>query len=123
VAIRWLDKPTPDRRAAEVASAVSRALAEDAGDVLVFLPGAREIRQIGELLAERVGKGVALLPLHGDLPLAAQDAALAPSPLRKVVLSTAIAETSLTIEGVRIVVDCAIGGPRASIRAPGSRTS
>ena len=91
-----------------VAQLVQKALTEESGDVLVFLPGAREIRRVlGYLEAAGLEPGVRLLPLFGDLASADQDAALAPSPqgTRKVVLATNIAETSLTIEGVRIVVD------------------
>jgi len=92
-----------------MASAIRAALAEHPGDVLAFLPGWGEIRRT----AERLG-GVAadVLPLHGELPPAEQDKALNPSSRRKVVLATSIAETSLTVPGVRIVVD---GGFR---RAP-----
>ncbi|HEU4618124.1 MAG TPA: ATP-dependent helicase HrpB [Gammaproteobacteria bacterium] len=91
-----------------VASIVQRALAETEGDVLVFLPGAAEIRRVAALLtAAPLPSGVRLSPLFGDLDTEAQDAALAPAPegARKVVLATNIAETSLTIEGVRVVVD------------------
>lgn len=91
-----------------VAQIVLSALAEEQGDVLVFLPGAREIRRVQTLVQERVqGSSVSVLPLFGDLSAGEQDAALAPSAggLRKVVLATNIAETSLTIPGVRIVVD------------------
>lgn len=91
-----------------VARLTLRALREETGDVLVFLPGAREIRRVGELLgAEALGPGVRVVPLYGDLTGEQQDAALVPaaSGLRKVVLATNIAETSLTIPGVRVVVD------------------
>jgi ATP-dependent helicase HrpB len=91
-----------------VAQLVQRAIAEESGDILVFLPGAREIRRVlGYLEAARVDSGVRLLPLFGDLASAEQEAALAPSVqgTRKIVLATNIAETSLTIEGVRTVVD------------------
>ena len=91
------------------AGLVRRALREEQGDVLVFLPGAREIRRVQSLLNENIGvdQPVQILPLFGDLSADAQDAALAraPSGTRKVVLSTNIAETSLTIDGVRVVVD------------------
>lgn len=91
------------------AGLVRRALREEQGDVLVFLPGAREIRRVQSLLNENIGVDppVQILPLFGDLSADAQDAALAraPSGTRKVVLSTNIAETSLTIDGVRVVVD------------------
>lgn len=87
-----------------VAAVVRRALGDD-GDVLAFLPGAREIARVRERLDPPAD--VTVHVLHGDLPPAAQDAALAPAPAgtRKIVLASAIAETSLTIEGVRIVVD------------------
>lgn len=91
-----------------VAATVHDALARDAGDVLVFLPGAGEIRRVEALLAERDLGSAVVAPLFGALAPDAQDRAIRPHPQRrrKVVLSTSIAETSLTIEGVRIVVDC-----------------
>ena len=99
------------RRAAEdaVAPTVRRALAAHEGDVLVFLPGGAEIRRAERALG-RLDADVDVRPLHGSMPPAAQDAAIAPSPpgRRKVVLSTAIAETSLTIEGVTVVVDAGL---------------
>ncbi|MBV8144317.1 MAG: ATP-dependent helicase HrpB, partial [Gammaproteobacteria bacterium] len=84
-----------------------RALREAPGDVLTFLPGLREIRRVQSLLAETPPAGVTVLPLAGDLSPAAQDAALAPAAggMRKVVLATNIAETSLTIPRVGVVVD------------------
>jgi ATP-dependent helicase HrpB len=91
-----------------VAQLVRAALGEESGDILVFLPGAREIRRVlGLLESAGLEAGVRVLPLFGDLAGADQDAALAPSApgTRKIVLATNIAETSLTIEGVRIVVD------------------
>ncbi|MER3445076.1 MAG: ATP-dependent helicase HrpB, partial [Meiothermus sp.] len=89
-----------------VAGAVSRALAAHAGDVLAFLPGVAEISRTQRLLEER-HREARVLPLYGDLSLEAQQQALLPDPAgrRKVVLATSIAETSLTIEGVRVVVD------------------
>lgn len=89
-----------------VAGAVAAALSETTGDVLVFLPGAAEIRKVREALGRRDGD-LDLRVLHGDLPGTAQDAALAPGDgaRRRVVLSTNVAETSLTIEGVTAVVD------------------
>jgi ATP-dependent helicase HrpB len=93
---------------AQMAQVVRTALREHTGDILCFLPGAAEIRRLQRRLEEdKPGTGVNILPLYGDLSAAAQDAALrvaAPGE-RKVVLATSIAETSLTIEGVRIVVD------------------
>jgi ATP-dependent RNA helicase HrpB len=95
-----------DRRfEAQVAAVVREALAADSGDVLVFLPGAGEIRRVAEALDTEPPVRARVLPLHGSMPAEAQDLALTPGRDRRVVLSTAIAETSLTIEGVSIVVD------------------
>lgn len=108
VETRWLGRRPEMRPAAAAASAARRALEEEGGDVLVFLPGAAEIRWAEEALREGgLPPGVEVFPLHGTLPPEAQDRAIAPSPpgRRKVVLATSIAETSLTIEGVRVVVD------------------
>lgn len=91
-----------------VSRTIVRALREEPGDVLVFLPGAREIRRVQSLLqSSGLDSSVRLFPLYGELSGDDQDAALQPSPpgLRKVVLATNIAETSLTIQGVRIIVD------------------
>lgn len=91
-----------------VSQTIKRALADETGSMLVFLPGMAEIRRVERRLLESgLASKVLIAPLHGDLPLQAQDLAIAPSAAgtRKVVLSTAIAETSLTIEGVRIVID------------------
>lgn len=92
---------------ARVASALESAIAsESEGDVLVFLPGAAEIRQAAracEALAQR--RNLLITPLYGDLPPAEQDRAVEPARQRKVILSTNIAESSITIEGVRIVID------------------
>jgi ATP-dependent helicase HrpB len=92
------------------ANAVRRALEETTGDVLVFLPGAGEIRRVQDLLEAHEPAGVMLAPLFGDLSREEQDRAIAPAPAhsRKVVLATNIAETSLTIEGVRVVVDAGV---------------
>ncbi len=91
-------------------AAVRRALAEERGSVLVFLPGQGEIRRTRERLEGAVAPEVDVAELHGGLEPADQDRAIAPSPAgrRKVVLATAIAETSLTIEGVRVVIDCGL---------------
>jgi ATP-dependent helicase HrpB len=93
--------------AKRVATAVARALTTDAeGDLLVFLPGAAEIRRASEAIAEiAAARGVDVVPLHGDLPLDAQRRALERGARRRVVLSTNVAETALTIAGVRTVVD------------------
>src|SRR5206468_3991114 len=99
----------PDRAANavnDVINAMSATDAQDAGDVLVFLPGAEEIRRTAkrlEPLAER--EDLLLLPLHGSLPADEQTRALRPAAQRKIILATNIAETSLTIDGVRTVVD------------------
>ena len=92
---------------AQVAATVERALAERSGDVLVFLPGAREVDDVVSRLRGAAPEGVDVLPLHGRLPASAQDAALAPSPegRRRVVVATNVAESSLTVPGVRVVVD------------------
>ncbi len=93
-----------------MARAIRSVLAEAGGDVLAFLPGMGEIRRTETALA---GVDALVLPLHGDLPPAAQDVALRPAERRRVVLATSIAETSLTVPGVRIVVD---GGYRRTPR-------
>ncbi len=95
----------------EVAATIQRALQEESGDALVFLPGAAEIHRVARTLeATGVPTGTRIMPLMGELSPDAQDAALKPSSPgnRKVVLATSIAETSLTIEGVRIVVDAGL---------------
>lgn len=100
------DPRTPIER--QVAEAVLRALRTEPGSVLVFLPGAAEIRRTETLLKERISDAaVDVVSLYGALDAAMQDRAIAPAPQgrRKVVLATSIAETSLTIEGVRIVID------------------
>ncbi|MGB4074265.1 ATP-dependent helicase HrpB [Pseudomonas sp.] len=92
-----------------VVQTVLQALDDEPGSLLVFLPGQAEIRRVNEQLSEALnGRGdILLCPLHGELDLSAQRAAIEPAPagLRKVVLATNIAETSLTIDGVRVVVD------------------
>lgn len=92
----------------QMADAIASALRADSGSVLAFLPGAAEIRRTQNFLSERVqDASIEIVPLFGALDAAVQDRAIAPAPkgTRKVVLATSIAETSLTIEGVRIVVD------------------
>jgi ATP-dependent helicase HrpB len=103
------DPQTPIER--QVADATLRALRADAGSVLVFLPGAAEIRRTETALRERiVDPAIDVVPLYGALEADVQDRAIAPAPpgCRKVVLATSIAETSLTIEGVRVVIDCGL---------------
>jgi ATP-dependent helicase HrpB len=104
------DIQTPRDLPEMMARAIRSALAEAPGDILAFLPGMGEIRRTETALA---GIDAAVLPLHGDLPPAAQDLALRPADGRRVVLATSIAETSLTVPGVRIVID---GGFRRTPR-------
>src|SRR5262249_51548205 len=99
---------TDARRLSDQVAAAVRKLTVPGtqGDVLVFLPGAAEIRQSAEAVADLAGhRGLWVLPLHGDLPSEEQDRALAPSPRRKVILATNVAETSVTVPGVTAVVD------------------
>ncbi|MCG5242159.1 ATP-dependent helicase HrpB [Azospirillum doebereinerae] len=109
VETRHLDAPPPGARIEDaVAATLRRALREEPGNALVFLPGTGEIRRVQSLLEQAdLGPGVVLAPLYGDMTTEAQDAAIGPTApgTRKVVLATSIAETSLTIEGIRIVVD------------------
>jgi ATP-dependent helicase HrpB len=95
-----------------VVQACLDAIDEQTGSLLVFLPGQAEIRRVHQQLAEALGsrRDILLCPLHGELDLAAQRAAIEPAPpgTRKVVLATNIAETSLTIDGVRVVVDAGL---------------
>lgn len=121
VEVRWAPVRAGMRPVDAVPGVVRKAVEEHEGDVLVFLPGAAEIRRVGETLANawRQG-GPRVIALHGSMPGAEQDAAIAPSAPgeRKVVLATSIAETSLTIEGVRVVVDSGLARvPRFDIRS------
>ncbi|HHO9699131.1 ATP-dependent helicase HrpB [Citrobacter sp. Cb010] len=97
------------RFAEAVAIATAELLRHESGSLLLFLPGVGEIQRVQEQLATRVGSDVLLCPLYGALMLAEQRQAILPAPQgkRKAVLATNIAETSLTIEGIRLVVDCA----------------
>jgi ATP-dependent helicase HrpB len=106
VAVEWQPRPTLRDLADTMARTVRRALERDAGDVLAFLPGVAEIRRVADRL-DGLGSGIDILPLYGDLSAEAQDRAIQPAipGRRKIVLATAIAETSLTIDGVGIVVD------------------
>ena len=99
-----------ERIEATTARVVREALDATEGDVLVFLPGAGEQRRVAERLTGDTMTGVRVHTLHGSMPLAEQDAALAPARpgTRKVVLSTSVAETSLTVAGVRVVIDCGL---------------
>ena len=111
VETKYLGRDERLRLEERVAKAVERALAEEGGSLLVFLPGQGEIRRTEQLLCERLKRpDVDLAPLYGALDAAEQDRAISPPPAgrRKVVLATSIAETSLTIEGVRVVIDCGL---------------
>ncbi|MCK1283167.1 ATP-dependent helicase HrpB [Bradyrhizobium sp. 44] len=108
VETRYLGRKADAPVERQMADAIASALRADAGSVLAFLPGAAEIRRTQNLLGERVqDSSIEIVPLFGALDAAVQDRAISPAPkgMRKVVLATSIAETSLTIEGVRIVVD------------------
>ncbi|MBR0946074.1 ATP-dependent helicase HrpB [Bradyrhizobium japonicum] len=108
VETRYLGRKADAPVERQMADAIASALRADSGSVLAFLPGAAEIRRTQNFLSERVqDASIEIVPLFGALDAAVQDRAIAPAPkgTRKVVLATSIAETSLTIEGVRIVVD------------------
>lgn len=113
VAMRW-GRPFVPGEFIEprVVQTVLDAIHDESGSVLVFLPGQAEIRRVTQQLADALGQrsDIALCPLHGELDLAAQRAAIEPAPsgTRKVVLATNIAETSLTIDGVRVVIDAGL---------------
>ncbi|MGJ8616879.1 MAG: ATP-dependent helicase HrpB [Sulfitobacter sp.] len=104
---RWLDRPIGKQRFdTAVADLVLKAVSETEGSALVFLPGEGEIRRVERLLQSQLPTECTLAPLFGAMDFKAQRAAIAPATTgRKIVLATSIAETSLTIEGIRIVVD------------------
>jgi ATP-dependent helicase HrpB len=119
----WRPRPREAPLAPAIAAAVEEAVERSPGDVLVFLPGAREIRAAAEALGARC-PDLLVRPLFADLPRAAQEAALAPAPpgIRKVVLATDVAETGLTVEGVTAVVDSGLcRRPRLDPRTGTSR--
>lgn len=108
VETRWRPMAPMARLDQAVADCVREALHDEPGDLLVFLPGVAEIRRVQSNLEEKgLPAGTSVMPLYGDLGSAQQDAAIQPSAAgqRKIVLATSIAESSLTIEGVRVVVD------------------
>jgi ATP-dependent helicase HrpB len=130
VDVRWLPRAPAKGRARQeriepaVVSAVLTALGDEDGDVLVFLPGIGEIRRVEEQLRATLGPNIDVRPLAGALSIEDQDAALLPSPpgRRRVVLATDIAETSLTVPGVRVVVDSGLARePRFDARTGMSR--
>jgi ATP-dependent helicase HrpB len=111
VVTRYLGRKADAPLERQMADAIATALRADPGSVLAFLPGAAEIRRTQNFLADRVhDPDTEIVPLFGALDASVQDRAIAPAPKgrRKVVLATSIAETSLTIEGVRIVVDSGV---------------
>jgi ATP-dependent RNA helicase HrpB len=108
VVTRYVGRNPSARIEDEVARATLEALASDSGSILTFLPGQGEIRRVAEILSARIKRpDVDIAPLYSALDSRTQDLAVAPAPAgrRKIVLATSIAETSLTIEGVRVVVD------------------
>ncbi|WP_135080367.1 ATP-dependent helicase HrpB [Terasakiella sp. SH-1] len=109
---RYLNRPDKFNLPHDVTHAISQALREETGNILVFLPGEGEIRKTQQLLSERYGTDgtILIVPLYGALPATQQDCALSPTQKgqRKIVLATTIAETSLTIEGIRVVIDCGL---------------
>ncbi|MBP2626070.1 MAG: ATP-dependent helicase HrpB [Firmicutes bacterium] len=108
VATHYLSRPVVGPIGAAVTQKVQEAIAETQGDILVFLPGVGEIHWVASrLLALGIGEHVAIAKLYGSLPQTAQDLAILPGPMgkRKIVLTTSIAETSITVKGVRVVID------------------
>lgn len=110
VEMKYLDDKGHGRLAPRMAAAVMRALNETEGDILAFLPGSGEIRACAAQLAESaaVNRDVVICQLYGDLPIAEQQKVIRRGQQRKIVLATSIAETSLTIDGVRTVIDCGV---------------
>ncbi|MFC4624712.1 ATP-dependent helicase HrpB [Daeguia caeni] len=107
VEIRYRDRKADERIEEAMARAIRDALVEETGSILAFLPGQGEIERTARLLEERLPANVMLAPLYGAMEGRDQDAAIRPAPegCRKVVLATSIAETSITIDGVRVVID------------------
>ena len=107
VEMRYLGRNPAERFEEAMVRAIRTALAEETGSILAFFPGQGEIHRAARLLADRLPPDVDLAPLYGALDKAEQDRAVEPASVgrRKVVLATSVAETSLTIEGVRVVID------------------
>src|SRR5262245_25020903 len=108
VQTRYLNQPLSSHLDVAVTQAIRQSLIHDQGSLLVFLPGMAEIRRVERrLLDASLGSDVIIAPLHGDLPQTVQQAAIEPVKRgsRKIVLATSIAETSLTIDGIRVVID------------------
>jgi ATP-dependent helicase HrpB len=111
VETRYLEQPLSGHLDVAVVQSIKRSLAQDQGSLLVFLPGMAEIRRVERALLDlSLGSHILIAPLHGDLPQEAQDRAIAPTQpgVRKIVLATSIAETSLTIDGIRVVIDAGL---------------
>lgn len=111
VEIQYLDQPLTGRLDLAVSQCIRQSLRKDHGSLLVFLPGMADIRRVERLLIDsNLDHSVQIAPLHGDLPQDMQDAAIRPTApgWRKVVLATSIAETSLTIDGIRVVIDAGL---------------
>lgn len=111
VETRYLDQPLTGRLDVAVSQLIRQSLAKDQGSLLVFLPGMAEIRRVERILLDSIrDRSIQISLLHGDLPQDMQDLAIRPTASggRKVVLTTSIAETSLTIEGVRVVIDAGL---------------
>jgi ATP-dependent helicase HrpB len=109
VAIRYAQHEPEGRVTVQMAQAIRKVLRDEGGDILAFLPGAGEIKRVQELLEEEY-VAASIHPLYGDLTFKKQQEAILPRSdgQRKIVLATSIAETSLTIEGIRIVIDCGL---------------
>lgn len=107
VEIRYRDRPGGERIEDAVTAAIVETHRDTGGSILAFLPGQAEIRRVAERLQGRFDERTAIVPLFGNLSQKEQDAAIRPAPAghRKIVLSTSIAETSITIDGVRVVID------------------
>ena len=111
VTTQYLDRPIEGHLDSAVVRSIRQALAVEPGSLLVFLPGMAEIRRVERQLHEsRLSPDIIIAPLHGELPQDEQEQAIRPAPSgrRKIVLATSIAETSLTIEGVRVVIDAGL---------------
>ena len=120
VEVEYLKEPNKETIDLGMARLIVKALQTDKGDVLAFLPGAREIKACKRLLEQELGLRVVIRELYGDLPFEEQELAILPdvNGRRKVVLATPIAETSLTIEGISIVVDAGLmRSPRYDVRS------
>jgi ATP-dependent helicase HrpB len=108
VETRYLDQPLTGHLDRDVTQTIKRSLAQDHGSLLVFLPGMATIRRVERMLLDaELESSIHIAPLHGELPQAMQDTAIRPAAhgSRKIVLATSIAETSLTIDGIRVVID------------------